>query len=125
MKELVGMGFVKVGDWVLQGNGIDFSLQKESDKNKVLYSFIENNTIVYIGQSTNTLHKRMYQYKNPDSTQETNVRVNDKIKKSLKEGKRIEIYAIEYDDSFAKDLLIETETRLIDSKRPIWNKQGK
>jgi hypothetical protein len=125
MKELVGMGFKKVGDWSLAGNNIDFSLPKESGKNKVLYSFIENNTIVYIGKSENTLHKRMYQYKNPDPTQETNARVNHEIKNSLNQGQKIEIYALEYDDSFSTDSLNDAEARLIETKQPKWNKRGK
>jgi hypothetical protein len=125
MKELVGMGLKKVGDWFLLGNSIDFALQKQSDKNNVLHSFIANNTIMYIGQSTNTLLKRMGQYQNPEPTQETNVRVNAEIKKSLNKGQEIEIYAIEYDDSFSTDSLINIETRLIKTKKPEWNREGK
>ncbi|MDR3047347.1 MAG: GIY-YIG nuclease family protein [Bacteroidales bacterium] len=120
------IGFEKVGQWALNGNNIDFSLVKHAHNNNILYAFIENNSIMYVGKSTKTLYERMSQYKNPGNTQRTNLRNNAEIKKLLSNGKKVEIYAFVDDGSFhygpfSVNLSAGLEDSIIKAKQPLWN----
>ncbi len=60
----------------------------------ILYSFISNGGIKYIGKTVQPLKDRMYGYENPGKSQSTNIRVNELIKKSLKQDEPIDIFIL-------------------------------
>jgi hypothetical protein len=54
----------------------------------VLYAFMVDGVLLYVGKTTQPLKKRMYGYQNPSKTQSTN------IVAAMGEGRRLEIYAL-------------------------------
>jgi|TARA_B110000967_G_scaffold198060_1_gene230551 hypothetical protein len=73
MNRLVDIGFISVGFWNLNDEEIEFGLL-ESHKmtTNVLYSFISNDEIKYIGKTKMKLSQRIYHYKKPGPTQSAN-----------------------------------------------------
>jgi len=126
MKRLLEIGFTKAGYWVLNEDRIKVILSEHESKNNVLYSFICNSEIKYIGKTTNKLQARMYQYQNPGPTQSTNIKVNQKIFHFLKQGISVEIYVfIDHEPRkhgpYAVNLAAGLEDTLIQELKPEWN----
>jgi hypothetical protein len=59
---LSNLGFELVGEWILKFDTIDFRLQRHQEKNNILYAFLVDEKIMYIGKSNQTLYKRMILY---------------------------------------------------------------
>ena len=55
----------------------------------ILYAFISEGNVNYIGKTIQPLKGRMYGYENPGPTQLTNIRVNKKIGELLSQGKPV------------------------------------
>jgi hypothetical protein len=83
MNRLLSIGFINVGLWKLKNDRIQYHLESHQIATNLLYSFVTNGIIKYIGKTTIHLSKRMYGYQNPGPSQTTNIRVNDKIKNCL------------------------------------------
>jgi hypothetical protein len=92
---LTDYGFEKVGTWYSDINGTNFKLNKY-EKDKVIYAFVMDNEVKYIGiaESKGGLLGRLKLYKKPGPTQETNKKILEKIKESLKTHDEIEIFAL-------------------------------
>ena len=127
MNRLVDIGFVSVGSWTLNDEEIEFDLL-ESHKmtTDVLYSFISNDEIKYIGKTKMKLSQRMYHYKKPGPTQSTNIRVNSKIKELLERDQYVKIYIRTFDGllrfgNYKINLAAGLEDSLIDEIDPEWN----
>jgi hypothetical protein len=93
MDRLLEIGFQYVGRWKLQGNALALELDRMSTQRNVLYAFIVDQSVLYIGKTTGTLEARMSGYLRPHSTQRTNVRNNYALIQMLRQGKLVEIYA--------------------------------
>ena len=65
---LLTLGFEEVGAWFLEGNSVQFRLVKNENEQNILYAFIVQGLVKYIGKSTMTLRARMngYQKSRPD-----------------------------------------------------------
>jgi hypothetical protein len=130
VKKLLGFGFTKVGFWKLENGSIQYYLTSNPKTTNVLYSFVHNETIMYIGKTTMSLERRMYGYKNPGQSQRTNIRVEQKIKEYLKNNHSIDIYILidngllKYGD-FKINLAGGLEDTLINELNPQWNYIGK
>lgn len=79
MNRLLNIGFISIGYWALTKNAIKFNLTSHHTTTNVLYSFISNGDIKYIGKTKMQFSQRMYGYQNPGQTQTTNIRVNEKL----------------------------------------------
>ena len=79
IKLLVDIGFEKVGYWNIVNKAIDYQLSKFASSKGILYAFVANNRVLYIGKTVRTLNQRMYGYKNPGPTQKTNIKNNQNI----------------------------------------------
>lgn len=127
---LIENGFVPAGYWSKSNDSIIVTLtQHESEKN-ILYCFICDDTIKYVGKSTNTLRQRMYQYQNPGVSQKTNLRINTLLADSLARGSEIEIYILRGTQQFKHgifdvNLAAGLENNVIHVINPEWNKSGK
>ena len=86
------IGFEKAGRWLKSDDGIDVELIKHAQKSNILYLFVVDNAIKYVGKTVRTLRKRMYGYKKPGSTQRTNLRINSNIIHCLDRGQSVDIY---------------------------------
>jgi hypothetical protein len=130
MNRLINIGFISVGHWTLESQNIRFNLISHHRTKNVLYSFICNGEIKYIGKTTNQLAKRMNGYQNPGPTQSTNIRVNAIIRKVLQEKNPIDIFILadtgllRYGD-FKINLAAGLEDTLIYEICPEWNYSGK
>jgi hypothetical protein len=129
MDRLINIGFKKAGEWILENDSsISFVLNDFSSNKNILYAFILENEIMYIGKSTRTLRERMINYKNADKSQSTNIKIKNKILELLKKNNNVEIYA--FSDNgllkygvFTINLAAGLEDNMIDIIKPQWNDQ--
>lgn len=130
MKRLTDIGFRKVGEWKVLNRGITPNFTELVNAQNILYAFISDSMVLYVGKTTRSLKKRMRGYKNPDTTQKTNKKVKQSIIEYLSSGKRIEIYALTYDiiqfiGVFHLNLAAALEDSIISILKPKWNDLGK
>ncbi|MCL1946193.1 MAG: GIY-YIG nuclease family protein [Chitinivibrionia bacterium] len=102
---------------------------------KLVYAFVANGCVKYVGTTVKALKKRMREYRNYNAIQTTNrvnnARIVDEL--LLENGSDVSIYAISSDDikrniektnlyiNFAAGL----EDELIKVLKPEWNNKGK
>ncbi len=130
MDRLLDIGFKNIGHWKFDSEKFDYDIKNNLTDRNLLYSFVCENQVFYIGKTTNTLKNRLNGYKNANSTQKTNIRVKKEILSKLKTGKRVEILILldkanlqyySYKISLASGL----EDILIEHIKPEWNFRGK
>jgi hypothetical protein len=129
-KKLESMGFVRSGEWKLEGTQIKYVLHRNQDACNVLYSFMISGAVVYIGKTVQSLSRRMYGYQNPAPTQSTNIKGNQRIAEELQNGKIVEIHALPdngllYYGGFHVNLAAGLEDSLIRGIKPAWNVSGR
>lgn len=130
MNRLLNIGFINVGHWTFDTERIKYHLTSHQTAKNVLYSFIANGVIKYIGKTTLQLTKRMYGYQNPGPSQTTNIRVNQKVKDLLKLNQPLDIFIL-VDNGLLKhgdfkiNLAAGLEDTLIYQINPEWNFSGK
>ena len=129
MDRLFKIGFRKAGEWVQNKSGIDYILDECGDDSNILYCFVSESTVLYVGKTVQSLKKRMYGYKRPGPTQSTNIKGNKNINKLLSEGKQVEIYALPdngllHFGDFHINLAAGLEDSIVKTLNPLWNKTG-
>jgi len=129
LERLTNMGFRHVGKWEINGEKLLFNLDACADMKNVLYAFISNNTVMYIGKTTQALKKRMYGYQNPGPTQSTNIKANGFITDKLTTGTTVAIYALPdngllHYGGFHVNLAAGLEDSIVATLKPTWNKMG-
>lgn len=126
LKKLVSLGFEKAGRWFWEGDDLNFELTQHAKETDILYAFVVDREVKYIGKSIQTLYKRIYFYKNCGPSQRTNIRVRDKIRKCLQQGSQVLIYAfvqkfpLMYQD-IPINIAAGIEDNLISHIKPEWN----
>lgn len=125
MQRLIDIGFEKVGKWYLKDNKITFEVTS-SGKTNILYAYIIDSEVMYVGKSSRTLKARLTNYKNPEPSQKTNMRVNNYIKESLIAGKQVHIYEYSKESDlcigvFKVDISAGLEESIIKIINPKWN----
>ncbi len=123
------MGFRHVGEWTFEADKIQFTLHDAATAQNVLYAFISQGTIMYIGKTVQTLKQRMNGYKNPAPSQSTNTKTNELILQFLSGNRPIEIYALPDNGllsygGFHVNLAAGLEDNLVKSLKPTWNTAG-
>lgn len=126
MNRILDIGFKHVGNWYLNDDILDFNLKSHSASINVLYAFICNDEIKYIGKTTQQLKKRLYGYKKPVSTQSTNINNNKNIQLLLSRGESVNIFILPDNGlwnygGFSINLAAGLEDSLISSIKPKWN----
>ena len=126
MNRLLSIGFEKVGTWKLvEGNPVSELVALQNATN-VIYAFVSDGDIKYIGKTTMALKRRMYGYQNPGPTQSTNINNNRRITETLLEGQAVDILALadngllRYAD-YHINLAAGLEDGLIAELDPQWN----
>lgn len=130
MKRLKNIGFVKAGNWLIKNDELEYDLVSYNSEKNILYCFVCNDNIKYIGKTVKTVSQRMYGYKKPSKSQRTNFRVNKEIEKFLKNGKDIDIYILTDNGllnfgDFRINIAAGLEDTLIAEYEPDWNYNGK
>ncbi len=128
-ERLSAMGFRKCGEWQLQNGKLKCVLTDNAAAPNVLYAFISENTVFYVGKTVSSLKKRMYGYQNPGATQSTNIKGNKFIQVALSTGKIVEVHALPdsgllYYGGFHVNLAAGLEDSLVAGLKPKWNKTG-
>ena len=127
MEKLINIGFKKAGEWALNDDtSIVFNLDDSSLSTNILYAFVCDKKILYVGKSKRTIKERMANYKNADASQSTNVKVKQKIVELLQNNSTVEIYM--FTDSgllqygpFAINLSAGLEDSIVEDIKPEWN----
>jgi hypothetical protein len=131
MNRLLKIGFACVGNWTLTDTyQLVLNLRSNNSSKNVLYSFVSNGIIKYIGKSIQKLEDRLYGYKNPGNSQSTNIRVNKQLIDQLKQGHPIDILILNDNGhlsfgEFKINIAAGLEDALIYEISPDWNYSGK
>ncbi len=128
-EKLDAMGFRKCGEWRLEDGTIKCVLTDNAAAPNVLYAFISESAVLYVGKTVRSLKKRMYGYQNPGATQSTNIKGNKFIKETLAQGRLVEVHALPdngllYYGGFHVNLAAGLEDSLVANLKPKWNKAG-
>ena len=120
------IGFAATGTWNLSGNSLTVELNELASARNVLYAFVVDHELMYIGKTVQSLRKRMAGYKNPGPTQSTNIRNNANIRDCLLSGKRVEILVLPdngllHYGGFHVNLAAGLEDSLVRELVPPWN----
>lgn len=126
MNRLLEIGFVPVGHWENAEGRLVCGLTRHATQKNVLYAFVCDGEIKYIGKSKSSLATRMSQYRNPAPSQTTNVRNNHRITELLAAGGSVDIYALPdsgllHYGRFHLNLAAGLEDDLIRVIDPPWN----
>lgn len=124
------MGFRRCGSWSLQDGRLKCELTDHGQDRNVLYAFVSDGEVLYIGKTVQPLKKRMYGYQNPGPTQSTNIKGNEQIQGVLKKKNSVEIFTLPdngllYYGGFHVNLAAGLEDSLVKELQPAWNRSGK
>lgn len=131
MNRLFDIGFQSAGHWHLIDDELSFELLRHGPKKNILYAFVSDGEVKYVGKTIQSLTKRLNGYKNPGSTQSTNIKNNGFIKELLRSGAAVDILALPdngllHYGQFHLNLAAGLEDDLISTLQPEWNgKQNK
>ncbi len=131
IQALLNLGFEDVGIWELGGEKIKNKLTKYASSKQVLYAFVIDEKVLYIGKTIRSLSQRLYGYANPGSSQSTNIKNNKKIKTILERGEEIKIFVFAPQKNevaykgIPVNLAAGLEDNLISILQPPWNDTGK
>lgn len=129
MERLFKIGFHEVGRVSLHNERVIIELTQLHGAINVLYGFVVDGDLMYIGKSVRPLSDRLYGYQAPGPTQSTNIRVNRKLKDALEVGHPVSIIAF-VDDGAAMvgDFHLNSadglENSIIKTLEPEWNISG-
>jgi hypothetical protein len=126
MNRLLEIGFEPAGHWLLQGERVTFELLRHATQRNILYAFVCDGQVKYVGKTVRELALRMSGYKNPGKTQTTNIRNNARIKELLVAGVAVEILALPdngllHYGQFHLNLAAALEDDIIRLINPEWN----
>src|SRR5690625_7335160 len=96
MNRLLEIGFEPAGHWVLEGDRIVFELTRHVAQANILYAFVCDGEVMYVGKTIRTLAERMYGYQNPGKTQTTNIRNKQNIQEMVNSGSAVDILTLTY-----------------------------
>jgi hypothetical protein len=126
LARLKEVGFVAIGQWTSDGEGIAYKLRDLANASNVLYAFAVDGQLKYVGKTGQPLRKRFDGYKCPAKTSSTNVKNNLKIRECLDRNKSVEVFALP--DSgmlsyggFHLNLAAGLEDSLVRDLEPPWN----
>lgn len=127
---LLSLGFEEAGEWILDENSLSFRLSRHKNERNILYAFVAQGNVKYIGKTTQTLYKRMNGFKNPGPTQSTNIRNHHRIVDLLERGIRVGILVFVQKQPFTYEgirvnLAAGLEDGLIEHVGPEWNQLGR
>lgn len=126
MNRLLEIGFEPAGRWLLEGEQLTCTLTRHATQRNILYAFVCDGQVTYIGKTTQPLQRRMHGYRRPGATQATNVRNHASLHEQLAQGAAVEILALPdngllHYGQFHLNLAAGLEDDLIRVIDPPWN----
>lgn len=129
LEKLTQVGFTKVGRWILKSGKPRYSVDALVGATDVLYAFVSDGQVLYLGKTIKGLRGRMNGYQSPGPTQHTNIACHAKLLEMLTAKQDVDIYVFhdKQPNSHAGipiNLAAGLEDGLILEFRPPWNKAG-
>lgn len=129
LDQLIAMGFRKAAIWRPEGEGLGCDFVEHGEAEKILYAFVSERTVLYIGKTVRPLKQRLYGYRRPVATQSTNLKGHRLIREVLASGQPVEVYALPdhgllYYGGFHINLAAGLEDSLVAKLKPAWNHVG-
>ncbi|MBP6529574.1 MAG: GIY-YIG nuclease family protein [Burkholderiales bacterium] len=126
MNRLLDIGFEPAGHWLLQEEKLSFALTRHSTQTNILYAFVCDGIVMYVGKTVQSLSKRMAGYRTPGKTQTTNINNHRRIIELIKTGSAIEILALPdnglmHYGQFHINMAAALEDDIIRKLDPQWN----
>ena len=126
MNRLLEVGFEPAGHWILENDVLSFELVRHSSQRNVLYAFVCDGQVKYIGKTVRSLAARMSGYRNQGPTQSTNIKNHDRIMQFLAVGTAVEILVLPdngllHYGQFHINLAAGLEDDIIRVLNPDWN----
>lgn len=126
MNRLLEIGFKYAGNWCLKDGRLECELKSHGASKNVLYAFISNGDVRYIGKTTQQLKNRFSGYRNPTKTQSTNINNNANIMALLERQEPVDIFVLPDNGllnygGFPINLAAGLEDSLIGHISPPWN----
>jgi len=94
MNRLLDIGFESAGHWHLKDGDLVFELSRHASQRNILYAFVSDGQVKYVGKTVKPLCIRMAQYKKPGLSQSTNINNRERIKALLLSDAAVEILAL-------------------------------
>jgi hypothetical protein len=126
MRRLLQIGFEQVGNWRLHDQQLALNLTRMNGQRNVLYAFVQEASVLYVGKTTGPLESRMGGYLRPSISQSTNMRNKQALLQMLREGFGIDIYAwadpgMHRVGDFHLNYAAGLEDSIIRLVAPLWN----
>ena len=126
MNRLLDIGFQQAGHWLLESGNLKCELIRHYALKNILYAFVCDGQVKYVGKTIRALSVRMAGYRNPAKTQTTNMNNNRRIKELLSSGCAVEILALPdngllHYGMFHLNLAAALEDDIIRTIDPEWN----
>jgi len=127
LRQLEAIGFVVAGHWTLAGDALTLELASaHATARNVLYAFVADRQLMYLGKTVRTLANRMAGYCKPGPSQSTNIKNNNNIRACLQKGNVVEIYVLPdagllHYGGFHVNLAAGLEDSLVLTLEPPWN----
>ena len=126
MNRILDIGFSYAGKWNIIDGMLELELINHGTSKNILYSFVCNGEIKYIGKTTQQLNKRLYGYKKPASSQLTNIKNNKNITRLIESGVSVEIFVLVDNGllnygGYSLNIAAGLEDSLITTLKPSWN----
>jgi hypothetical protein len=124
---LLRIGFEAAGEWHITGERIRARFDRHAGQQNVLYAFVRNGEVMYVGQSERTLRERMRNYASPsEKGNSTNQKINRNIAELLRSRVSVEIFALPdnglmHYGQFHLNLAAGLEKSIIRELLPPWN----
>jgi hypothetical protein len=132
MNSLLSIGFEMAGQWQLEGDALRAVFDIYAEQHNVLYAFVVEGEVMYVGQSRRTLRARMGNYASSSAKDKsTNWRNKERILTLLMSGSSVAIYTLPdnglmHYGPFHMNLAAALEVSIIQQLQPPWNwKPGK
>jgi len=126
MNRLLEIGFQVAGCWRLKDGELSLHLRRYGSQRNVLYAFVSDGEVKYVGKTTQKLAGRLYGYSKPGESQATNVRNHRLIRELLHRGAAVEILVLPdngllHYGQFHVNLAAGLEDSIIAVLSPEWN----
>jgi hypothetical protein len=127
MNRLLEIGFEPAGRWVLEGDRLMYELTRHSAQRNILYAFVCDGEVKYVGKTAKALSVRMSGYRSPAKEQQsTNLKNHERIKQLLMAGVEVDIFALPdngllHYGTFHLNLAAALEDDIIRALDPEWN----
>ena len=126
MNRLLEIGFEPAGHWLLEGSSLRYELIRHSSQSNILYAFVCDGEVMYVGKTVRMLAVRMANYRTPGKSQTTNIKNHRRMRELLASGSAVEILALPdnglmHYGKFHLNLAAALEDDIIRRLDPPWN----